>query len=95
MTGYRTYRVSPLLGSPYDSSTSSRTGLRRFHAPDAARRLLGRFGSEDLMASEDGCVSVGVLREALPGLRVAVVNPSQRWKARGMVAVMCEGRWGG
>lgn len=45
-----THLVSPLLGSPYDSSTSSRTGLRRFHAPDAPRRLLGRTGSEDFMA---------------------------------------------
>jgi hypothetical protein len=45
----RSYRVSPLLGRPYDSSTSSRTGLRRFHAPDAPRRLLGRMGSEDFI----------------------------------------------
>ena len=43
------YRVSPLLGRPYDSRTSSRTGLSRFHAPDAPRRLLGRIGSEDFI----------------------------------------------
>jgi hypothetical protein len=46
------YRVSPLEGRPYVSRTSSRTGLRRFHAPDAPRRLLGRIGSEDLMVVE-------------------------------------------
>lgn len=59
-----TYRVSPLEGRPYVSRTSSRTGLRRFHAPDAPRRLLGRMGSEDLivavviMVAED-CVIEG------------------------------------
>jgi hypothetical protein len=46
------YRVSPFEGRPYVSRTSSRTGLRRFHAPDAPRRLLGRMGSEDLMFAE-------------------------------------------
>ena len=44
-----TYRVSPLEGSPYVSKTSSRTGFRRFQAPEAARRLLGRAGSDDFM----------------------------------------------
>jgi len=44
------YRVSPLEGSPYVSRTSSRTGFSRFHAPEAARRLLGRPGSEDFIA---------------------------------------------
>jgi hypothetical protein len=34
------------------------------------------------------------MREALLDLRIAVVNPSQRWKARGIVEVMREGRWG-
>jgi hypothetical protein len=52
------YRVSPLLGKPYVSSTSSRTGLRRFHAPEAARRLLGRMGSEERMVMWTG-VEVG------------------------------------
>ena len=46
---FKLYRVSPLLGRPYDSRTSSRTGLSRFHAPDAPRRLLGRIGSEDFI----------------------------------------------
>jgi hypothetical protein len=47
------YRVSPFEGRPYVSSTSSRTGFRRFHAPDAPRRLLGRIGSVDLISADD------------------------------------------
>jgi hypothetical protein len=71
-----THRVSPLLGSPYDSSTSSRTGLRRFQAPDVPRRLLGRIGSEDFI---DGCC-VGLwlacmFERLLQGLRLRCCQP--------------------
>lgn len=58
------YRVSPLEGSPYVSRTSSRTGFSRFHAPEAARRLLGRPGSEDFIAL---VVRLGVLVESAGG----------------------------
>src|SRR5690242_6013308 len=72
----QTYRVSPLLGSPYDSSTSSRTGLRRFHAPDAPRRLLGRAGSDDFITRQRVTVVMRLVWERrYYGLKVYCYQP--------------------
>lgn len=81
------YRVSPLLGSPYVSRMSSRTGLRRFHAPDAPRRLLGRAKSEGRMPAVAG----GLVEEAggvMSGIGGSSLGaPSQRWKEQAMLLV--------
>jgi hypothetical protein len=46
--------VSPLDGSPYVSKVSSRTGFKRFQAPDAPRLLDGRVWSVAFISCVEG-----------------------------------------